>query len=168
MYASVARGYKAGGFNPASPVGSEAYGEEHAWNLEGGVKTTWAAGPRHRQRRVFRIDWDDLQLNLPDPDVPAQFYIANVGGATSSGVELELNARVHPSVDVFGALGYTRARFTDGQRLERRAGRRQPRSRTRPSTPRRSARRSRIRCGPASRCTGEPRPCSTAPSSTTT
>jgi hypothetical protein len=37
----------------------------------------------------------------------------NIGGATSSGVELELNARVHSSVDVFGGVGYTRARFSD-------------------------------------------------------
>ena len=63
---------------------------------------------------VFRIDWEDLQLNMPDLTSPAQFYIANVGGATSSGVEFELNARVHPSVDVFGGVGYTRARFADG------------------------------------------------------
>jgi len=37
-----------------------------------------------------------------------------VGGAVSSGVEVELNARVHPNVDLFGALGYTHARFKDG------------------------------------------------------
>ena len=65
-YVSVTRGYKAGGFNPASPVGSEAYGEEHAWNLEGGVKTMWAAGRVMANASVFRIDWEDLQLNLPD------------------------------------------------------------------------------------------------------
>ena len=63
---------------------------------------------------VFRIDWEDLQLNLPDLTSPGSFYIANVGGATSSGVELELNARLHPSVDVFGGLGYTKATFSDG------------------------------------------------------
>ena len=62
---------------------------------------------------VFHIDWEDLQLNLPNLFVPGQFYIANVGGATSSGVELELNARVHPNVDVFGGIGYTQARFKD-------------------------------------------------------
>ena len=45
--------------------------------------------------------------------MPGEFYIANVGGATSSGVELELNARVHPSVDVFGGIGYTKATFDD-------------------------------------------------------
>ena len=63
---------------------------------------------------VFRIDWDDLQLNLPDPVVPAQFFIANVGGAVSQGVEVELRARVKPGVDVFSAVGYTSARFSEG------------------------------------------------------
>ena len=114
VYVSVTRGYKAGGFNPVSPAGSEAYGEEHAWNFEGGVKTRWAAGRVLVNASVFRIDWEDLQLNLPDLSSPGQFYIANVGGATSSGVELELNARVHSSVDVFGGVGYTKATFSDG------------------------------------------------------
>jgi iron complex outermembrane recepter protein len=112
-YVSVTRGYKAGGFNPVSPLGSEAYGEEHAWNLEGGLKTMWASGRVMANASVFRIDWEDLQLNIPDLTSPAQFYIANIGGATSTGVELELNARVHSSVDVFGGVGYTRARFSD-------------------------------------------------------
>jgi iron complex outermembrane receptor protein len=114
VYATVARGFKAGGFNPASPAGSEAYGEEHTWNVEGGVKTTWANGRVSANAAVFSIAWDDLQLNVPNPAVPAQFYVANVGKASSRGIELELNARPHPSVDVFGAFGYTRARFGDG------------------------------------------------------
>jgi iron complex outermembrane recepter protein len=112
VYVSVTRGYKAGGFNPVSPAGSEAYGEEHAWNVEGGLKTTWA-GRVTANASVFRINWEDLQLNIPDLASPAQFYIENIGGATSSGVELELNARLHSSVDVFGGVGYTRARFND-------------------------------------------------------
>jgi len=112
-YVSVTRGYKAGGFNPVSPVGSESYGEEHAWNFEGGVKTIWASRRVMANASIFRINWDDLQLNIPDLTSPAQFYIANIGGATSSGVEVELNARVHSGVDVFGGVGYTRARFSD-------------------------------------------------------
>ena len=67
---------------------------------------------------MFRIDWDDLQLNLPDPFVPAQFY-ANVGRALSQGVELDLNARVQPGIDVFAAFGYTDATF---KRAASRAG----------------------------------------------
>ena len=114
VYGSMARGFKAGGFNAASPVGGEAYGEEQTWNLEGGVKTTWMGGRVTANAAVFRIDWDDLQLNLPDPIVPAQFFIANVGGAVSQGVEVELRARVQPGVDVFSAVGYTSARFSEG------------------------------------------------------
>ena len=116
VYAAIGGGFKAGGFNAASPAGREAYGEEHTRNLEGGLKTTWAGGRVTANTAVFHIDWDDLQLNLPDPAVPAQFYIANVGGASSKGVEFELHARAHPGVDLFGVVGYTRARFKAGSR----------------------------------------------------
>ena len=114
LYATVGRGFKAGGFNPSSPPGSESYGEEHTWNLEGGVKTGWAGGRVTTNASAFLIDWDDLQLNLPNLSVPGQFYIANVGAASSAGLELEVNARAHPRLDVFGTLGYTHARFGDG------------------------------------------------------
>jgi iron complex outermembrane receptor protein len=51
---------------------------------------------------------------VPDPAVPAQFFIANVGRATSKGVEFELAARAAPGVDLFAAVGYTHARFGAG------------------------------------------------------
>lgn len=114
VYVSVGRGFKAGGFNAASPPGSEAYGEEHAWDLEGGVKTAWANGRLSANAAVFGISWDDMQLNVPNPHVPAQFYIANVGGASSRGLEIEVNARPRPSVDLNAAVGVTRARFGSG------------------------------------------------------
>jgi iron complex outermembrane receptor protein len=113
-YVSAARGYKAGGFNPAALPGSEAYGEEHAWHVEGGVKSTMAGGKVAANAAVFFIDWDDLQLNVPNPFVPGQFYIANVGGARSRGVEVDVTARPRPSLDVFAALGFTNATFATG------------------------------------------------------
>jgi iron complex outermembrane recepter protein len=114
LYATVGRGYKAGGFNAASPAGSEAYGEEKTWHFEGGVKTLFANGRISTNAAIFYIDWKDLQLNVPDPIVPAQFFIANVGGAVSKGIEVEVNARPAPGVDVFTAVGYTHARFGAG------------------------------------------------------
>jgi iron complex outermembrane recepter protein len=114
LYATVGRGYKAGGFNAASPAGRETYGEELTWNVEGGVKTLWAGGRVAANAAVFYIDWDDLQLNIPNPAVPAQFYISNVGGAASNGVELEVSARAAEGVDVFTSMGYTHARFSEG------------------------------------------------------
>jgi iron complex outermembrane receptor protein len=112
-YGSISRGFKAGGFNPASPPGSEAYGEEHALHVEGGFKAAFASGRASLNAAVFYIDWDDLQLNVPTPFVPGQFYIANVGAAASRGVELELAARPHDAVQLFGSFGYTSATFVD-------------------------------------------------------
>jgi iron complex outermembrane receptor protein len=113
-YLSVARGYKAGGFNPAALPGSEAYDEEHAWHVEGGFKSTFAGGKAVASAAIFHINWDDLQLNVPNPFVPGQFYIANVGGARSSGVEIDVTARPRSDIDLFATLGVTSARFSDG------------------------------------------------------
>jgi iron complex outermembrane receptor protein len=113
VYASFGRGYKAGGFNPASPAGSEAYGEEKTSHFESGVKTTLAGGKLSANASVFYIDWSGLQLNAPNPAAPAQFFIRNIGKAISKGFEAELNARPHPNVDLFATFGLTRARFAD-------------------------------------------------------
>ena len=113
-YASVTGGFKAGGFNPASPAGQEIYNEEKTWNVEGGIKTAWAARRVTANLAVFTIDWTDLQLNLPDPNVPGQFYISNVGGARSSGVEVEVHGIAREGVDLFATFGYTHARFGAG------------------------------------------------------
>jgi iron complex outermembrane receptor protein len=114
FYATVGGGYKAGGFNAASPAGRESYGEEKAWHFEGGAKTAWAEGRVAANVAVFYIDWSDLQLNVPNPAVPAQFYVSNVGGAISRGVELEVSGKAAPGLDLFTAFGYTHARFGDG------------------------------------------------------
>ena len=114
VYASVARGFKAGGFNPASPAGSEAYGEEYAWHFEGGFKSLFAGDRVRFNASAFMIEWQDLQLNVPTPFAPGQFYISNVGDASSRGVEMELVARANSYVDLFGSLGVARARFGSG------------------------------------------------------
>jgi len=113
-YASVARGYKAGGFNPAAIPGSEAYGEEHAWHFEAGLKSTLAGGKVSTNAALFFINWDDLQLNVPNQFVPGQFYISNVGSAHSRGLEVDVTARPAQGIDLFGAFGFTSARFADG------------------------------------------------------
>jgi len=114
IYGTATRGFKAGGFNAASPSGAEAYGQEHSWNYEGGVKTSALGGRLTANVAAFRIDWSDLQVNVPNPLVPAQFFIANAAGATNQGVEFELSARPVPGVDIFGGVGVTHARFSDG------------------------------------------------------
>jgi iron complex outermembrane recepter protein len=113
-YVSVTGGFKAGGFNPASPAGQEAFDEEHSLNVEGGVKSSWLGRRVTANFAVFTIDWSDLQLNLPNVAVPGQFYISNVGGARSSGFEVEVNGRAREGIDLFATFGYTHARFGAG------------------------------------------------------
>jgi iron complex outermembrane recepter protein len=114
LYGTVARGFKAGGFNAASPTGAEAYGQEHSWNYEAGVKTSAFADRLSASVAAFRIDWSDLQVNVPNPQVPAQFFVANAAGARSQGVEFELHARPDTGLDLFGGAGLTHARFASG------------------------------------------------------
>ncbi len=114
LYVSGGAGYKAGGFNPISLPGSEAYGEEKTWHAEGGVKSTFAGGRVTANASVFFIDWQDMQLNVPIPQGGGAFFISNVGAATSKGVEVEVGVRPSSGFDLFGTVGVTRARFGDG------------------------------------------------------
>ena len=114
LYGTVAEGYKAGGFNAASPAGQETYGEEHSWNYEGGVKASLLNQRLALSVAVFHIAWDDIQLNVPNPQVPAQFFISNTGKAGSSGVEVEVTARPRAGLDLFGSIGSAAARFKEG------------------------------------------------------
>lgn len=111
VYGTVSRGYRAGGFNPVSPAGSEAYDEETSLNYEIGLKTTWMEEQLTINLAAFHISWDHLQLNLPTGQT---YYIANAGDAESKGFEMELMARPFHEWDIFGSVGYDRARFCDG------------------------------------------------------
>ena len=114
LYGNVARAFKAGGFNPVSPADAIVFDEEHALSFEGGVKVHDAGGRFSASAAFFSIDWTDLQLNLPMPGAPGQYYIDNAGGATSRGVEGEIGVRLVEGLDLMGAVGFTRARFDDG------------------------------------------------------
>jgi iron complex outermembrane recepter protein len=114
VYGTVSRGFKAGGFNPASPSGAEAYDQEHSWNYEAGVKTTAFGDRLSASIATFYIDWADVQVNIPNREVPGQFFIGNAAGATSQGVEFEIHARPDAGLDLFGGTGFTHARFSNG------------------------------------------------------
>jgi iron complex outermembrane receptor protein len=111
-YATVTRGYKAGGFNATAPVGSEEYKEEGSWNYGTGLKTTWFDNRVSINLAAFYTHWDSLQLNVPLGG--GAFYTANTGGAQSKGVELEIKARLMAGWDVFASAGYNDARFLNG------------------------------------------------------
>ena len=164
----VGGGYKAGGFNPASPAGSEAYGEEHTWHVEGGVKTLWASGRVSANAAVFYIDWDDLQLNLPNPPCRRSSTSPTSAARRARGSSSRSPRGRRPASTCSPRVGLHPRALRRRQLLERRRRRRQqaaeharlhrraPASSTRATSGRTTARRPR------------PTRCSTAPSSTTT
>jgi iron complex outermembrane recepter protein len=120
-YVSVSRGYKAGGFNPAptgvtAPAGTESYGPEHTWNYELGYKAGWLKDRLQTTVAIFYIDWKNLQLNQQIPG-SGQYYIGNAGRANSKGVEMETKYHPFSWWELFGAVGYTHARFLDGSSI---------------------------------------------------
>lgn len=113
-YGTLTRGYKAGGFNPISPGGNEAFGKENSWSYEMGFKSEWLEGRLQANAALFYMHWDELQLNSPFLAVPGRFYVDNVGAAASKGAELELKYRPLAGWDLFGSIGYTEAKFLSG------------------------------------------------------
>ena len=132
-----------------------------------GVKTLLGSSRVSLNGSLFFIDWDDLQVYLPNPLVPAQFFVDNAGAASSKGAEIELNARLLQGCDFFAGFGYTNARFGAGSMS---GGWTSPTTgcRTRRTTRRTSAASTPLPSPRPSAATRARRSCSAATTSTTT
>ena len=75
---------------------------------------------------AFHISWDDLQVFIPNPLVPGQFFIGNSAGRDQFRRRVR-TARPAGSlgVDLFGGAGFTHARSLGRQLLQRRRRQRQ-------------------------------------------
>jgi iron complex outermembrane receptor protein len=116
-FASVARGFKGGGYNGINitdlTIAGASYGPETNWTYEAGVKSDWLDNTLRVNANVFLNRISDLALNatVPSP-IPgvAGFPVQNAGDATIKGVELEVAA-----VPVEGLTIYWNAAFLDGK-----------------------------------------------------
>ena len=89
----LGRGFKAGGFNPRRPLAAEPIDEGHLERSRAAPETTFAGGKATATAtRVL----DRLGRSAVEPAESrrcrGQFYIANVGAAETSGIELALTA----------------------------------------------------------------------------
>lgn len=110
VYASVSRGYKAGGFNTTFKTDDQrVYDPEYNWNYELGTKLSWFKGKLLTEASVFYIDWKNQQVTTIVPGVGN--IINNAGHSDSKGWELSLTARVVKGLDLQANYGYTYARF---------------------------------------------------------
>lgn len=117
LYATVARGAKAGGFNSAAiSPDLEQYDPEFNWTYELGAKNTLLGGDLILNAAAFYTDWSALQITIIDPlgtpFTPAM--ITNLGDARIFGAEIEgvFQATENLSFDFAGS--YTNAEYKDG------------------------------------------------------
>ncbi len=125
VYVSAAKGFRAGGSNPAiidacgpslASLGltvqqASSYKSDTVWNYEVGFKAHLARPNVTISAAGFRLDWDNIQQNLYLPS--CGFLLrANAGAARVKGGELEIAGEIIPELQLRLGLGYNDARIT--------------------------------------------------------
>lgn len=107
-YASISKGFKAGGFNGLSilnpAVLASVYQPQTVWAYEGGLKGTFLNGNGRANITAFFNDVSDLQQTSLIG--PGSFAIQNVGDAEVWGIEFELSLSPVEGFNVFANVGY--------------------------------------------------------------
>ena len=123
IYASVAEGARNGLFNsgatlflggvfPGTPLFDEliAFEPDFTLTYEAGIKTALADGAAQLSLAAFYTDWRDMQTNLRF----VSFNLTNnVGDADILGVEAEFNWRLAENLEVYAAINYQDADFSE-------------------------------------------------------
>lgn len=107
-YATVAKGYRAGGFNTSAGV-PPTYDQETLYSYEIGLKGTAFQDRVIYDAAVYYMDISDMQVSIyPDP---TKGYKANAAEATSKGIETSATVRVTKNLKIFGGLSYNETTF---------------------------------------------------------
>ncbi len=112
-YVSIAKGYKAGGFNSTFEAEEDqTYNPESSINYEFGLKSNWLNRRLIANVSLFYIDWKNQQVYQTVPSGHGAM-IKNAGHSYSKGAELELKALPVYNWQVWVGAGYTKAKYLD-------------------------------------------------------
>jgi iron complex outermembrane recepter protein len=118
LYASLARGYKSGGFNTypsvvqdntdpnflmVLPEATASVEPETTINLELGIKSTWLDERLTLNASVYAMKYDELQVQVISGQT---VQLANAGKASSQGVEVEFKYYVTPNLKLQGNIAW--------------------------------------------------------------
>ena len=110
MYASVAKGYKTGGFNTSfNTEDQNSYGPESNWNYEFGSKLAMYDKKVQAEVALFWINWKNQQVQQKVD--AGGFMIRNAGRSVSKGVEVTLLCNPVNGLVMNLNYGYTHATF---------------------------------------------------------
>ncbi len=118
-YVSVAKGYKAGGYNGEGMSKAEeamtTFLPEVAWNYETGFKVQAMEDRLRVNGAIFYTDYTDIQSTVwveTGENTPDNLTVVNGSGA-AQGFELEVIALLTEQLTVSGSYGYLNAEFND-------------------------------------------------------
>jgi len=110
-YGSVARGFRAGGFNQTSPPGSERYGTSTAGIMRSDLSPFGSITKWKPQSRFTTSIGETSNSTNPFREAAAPPFSSITQGGGEQGVEFEGKWRPMPGWDLFGSVGYTDAKF---------------------------------------------------------
>lgn len=124
FYGTAAKGFRTGGANYATPAACapfladfgltsnpDTYESDTVWSYEVGTKTRLLDRRLSVDVSAYHIDWSNVQQNV---GLACGFgFIANMGSATSDGVDLQLRARVTSQLTVDMNVGYNDSKYAE-------------------------------------------------------
>ncbi len=124
LYASVAKGVRAGGFNTANAVSATGilasevpYEEETNWTYELGIKSEWFDRRVLFNAAYFHVDWSDAQVSSftenPTAVNPVRI-IRNIGAIKSDGFEVQVEVKPIDMLGIGGSLVWSDVKFGRG------------------------------------------------------
>lgn len=116
-YATVATGYRSGGFNArASDINGfkTPFNEEQVTSYELGWKSDYLDHRLRINGALFYLDYDDRQVTqLVAGPSGASSIVVNAGKSRAEGIELEVTAAMTEHLNMQLSYGYTKIRFKD-------------------------------------------------------
>jgi len=111
MYASVAKGFKSGGFNGRANGAADvsSFKPETVWTYEIGGKSQFLDNRMRLNYAVFTSDYEDFQARVAE-DI-SSFPVINAAELDISGAELELTWLLSASTSVYSSLGYLNSEY---------------------------------------------------------
>ena len=120
-YATLSKGYKAGGFNLGLvPPGERDFGAEELWSVEAGIKWRFPDQAVNVNAAVFFSRPIDQQVRTSDQLVPGDpttfvFFTDNVGRGEIIGLEADVRWAPEDNWDFYASLGLLDSTFGGGR-----------------------------------------------------
>ena len=116
IYASIGRGYKAGGFNLGTGFSNDQYADtliydpEYLWNYELGINKQFGASNTNLDAVIFYSDRKDqqvmasTQVDASDPNT-FTFLTQNAASGKNYGLELSIKSNPTETLSLFASIG---------------------------------------------------------------